>query len=82
MKGHRIAKTNDGRYVPDTHADAAYLAYSQHDDVPENIVKKAFPDSVKSEEKPSDKSSVASEDKGRGTNNARSGQTTSQHHNK
>lgn len=40
--GHRIAKTADGKHVPWGHEDAAYLAYTEADEVPESVLKEVY----------------------------------------
>lgn len=40
MAGIRVGRTADGRYVPIDHPDAAYLAYSEHDRVPPEVLAK------------------------------------------
>lgn len=45
--GHRIWKTADGRYVLDGHKDAAFLAYTPKDRVPEDVLKEVYPEERK-----------------------------------
>jgi hypothetical protein len=41
--GHRIFRTNDGRYVLEGHPDAAFLAYTPKDRVPQSVLDQVFP---------------------------------------
>ena len=43
--GHRIWKTYDGRYVLEGHEDAAFLAYTEHDEVPQEVLDSLSEDS-------------------------------------
>ena len=66
--GTRICQTTDGRYVPEGHPDAAFLAYSQHDEPPKEVLEKLEAKSRrkqadKARSKPSDKSAAADQAK-------------------
>jgi hypothetical protein len=41
--GHRIARTADGKHVLWGHEDAAFLAYVETDEVPEEVLKEVYP---------------------------------------
>lgn len=58
MSSQRIYRTMDGRHVPEGHAEAAFLAFTQYDEVPDEVA-----DEVKHGRKPADKKAAKSEDK-------------------
>lgn len=58
MGAQRIYRTADGRHVPEGHADAAFLAYSQYDEVPDEVA-----DELKHGRKPADKQAAKPADK-------------------
>lgn len=62
----RIWRTNDGRHVPDGDPDAAFLAYTDGDDVPAGVLEEvAGKSAAKARRKPADKAVKAPEgDKG------------------
>jgi hypothetical protein len=56
MGGQRIGRTADGRFVPIDHPEAAFLAYSEHDEVPPEVAEKMrAPARDKQAAKPQDK---------------------------
>jgi len=46
----RVYRTADGRHVAEGHPDAAFLAYTDHDELPESVLAE-----VKQVEKPANK---------------------------
>lgn len=58
MGGMRVARTRDGRYVPEAHPEAAFLAYTQHDELPEEVAEQ-----LKAAKKPADKQLAKPADK-------------------
>lgn len=58
MAAQRIYRTVDGRHVPEGHADAAFLAYTQYDEVPGEVT-----DELKHGRKPADKQAAKPADK-------------------
>lgn len=58
----RIYKTLDGKHVPEGHPDAAFLAFSQFDEVPDEVKAEVGP--PKKAAKPADKSRKPSANKG------------------
>lgn len=37
-RGKRIGRTAEGKFVPFEHPDAAYLAYTEYDEVPQEVL--------------------------------------------
>jgi hypothetical protein len=68
----RIWRTADGRHVTDGHPDAAFLAYADGDQVPEDVLaevedkpkRRGRPPGSKSRPKPDDKQAAKPDDKG------------------
>lgn len=58
MAAQRIYRTVDGRHVPEGHADAAFLAFTQYDEVPREVT-----DELKHGRKPADKQAAKPADK-------------------
>lgn len=42
-----ICRTTDGRYVLETHPDAAFQVYTPYDDVPADVLAEVFPAETK-----------------------------------
>jgi hypothetical protein len=42
--GHRIARTADGKHVLWGHEGAAFLAYVETDEVPDEVLKEVYPE--------------------------------------
>lgn len=69
MSAQRIYRTVDGRHVAEGHADAAFLAYTQYDEVPDDVAaevtgKPKRTRRAKQATKRSDKQAAKPEDKG------------------
>lgn len=59
--GRRVFRTVDGKHVPDGHPEAAFLAYSQWDEIPADVQAEVEP---KKAPKPADKSAKPQANKG------------------
>lgn len=70
MAGQRIYRTVDGRHVEEGHVDAAFLAYSQYDDVPDDVLADLG-------KKPAPKQAAKSADKSRRPSRNKSADTAS-----
>lgn len=57
----RVYRTLDGRHVAEGHSDAAFLAFSQYDDVPTEVVAEL---EAKKAAKPANKSRTPQANKG------------------
>lgn len=61
MSGQRIYRTLDGKHVPEGHEDAAFLAYTENDSPPKDVLDEVA--KPKSRRKPADKSRSRQADK-------------------
>lgn len=64
MSGQRIYRTLDGKYVPEGHEDAAFLAYTEYDKPPKDVTDELAKAGPKSRAKQADKSRSRQSDKG------------------